>query len=189
MNRNLTHIHTLLAEVECFYGRVIRTTVHFEALSVTIENGTNERISASTLKRLWGYVNDRHEPRQYTLDVLSKYIGQKDFKHFCQKIEENPENTSAFFTPKTIASSQLAVGDKLEIGWTPDRYLVLLYLGDNDFRVLVSENSKLEVNDEFLAANFMLGYPLYLSSVLRNTQTLPAFVAGSQGGLTVLNQL
>ncbi|MFR9533535.1 MAG: hypothetical protein SNG49_01705 [Rikenellaceae bacterium] len=52
MNLQLPNIKNLLATVEQYHARPIRTTVDFEALSITIEQQTSERISASTLKRL-----------------------------------------------------------------------------------------------------------------------------------------
>lgn len=189
MNSELPYIKSLLAAVEKYHLRSIRTTVDFEALSITIEQQTSERISASTLKRLWGYVSDRHEPRRYTLDVLSKYIGHRDFDSFCAKIDADPTNGSIFFAAFTLSSELLTVGDRVEIGWSPDRHLVLEYLGKNRYKIRESLNSKLIVDDEFTALSFMLGYPLYLSSVERSGKILPSFVAGSNGGLTIVSML
>ncbi|MFI3287884.1 MAG: hypothetical protein R3Y61_05330 [Rikenellaceae bacterium] len=103
-------INDLLRQVEQYHVRPIRTTVDFEALSTVIEHQTSERISASTLKRMWGYVNDRHSPRRYTLDVLSKYIGARDFGEFCEKIDAEGLSDSDFFSPFIISSNETAVG-------------------------------------------------------------------------------
>ncbi len=185
----LPYIKGLLAAVERYHTRPIRTTVDFEALSITVEQQTSERISSSTLKRLWGYVSDKHEPRRYTLDVLAKYIGHRDFEAFCAKIDNDPENGSHFFNSFTLSSEDFNKGDRVEIGWLPDRYLVLEYLGAMRYRVCESQNSKLEVDDEFVVVSFMVGYPLYLSSVERCGEILPSFVAGRKGGLSILAML
>lgn len=189
MNSQLPYIKNLLAAVEKHHSRSIRTTFDFEALSVTIEQQTMERISASTLKRMWGYVNDKHEPRRYTLDVLSKYVGYKDFQQFCDMIDADPENGSNFFTAFRLTSEDITTGDRVEIGWSPDRYLILEYMGENRYRVSQSLNSKLIVDDEFVSVGFILGHPLYLSGVERKGEVLPSFVAGSSGGLTILSML
>ncbi len=181
------YIKSLLDAVEQYHARPIRTTVDFEALSITIEQQTSERISASTLKRLWGYVADKHEPRRYTLDVLSKYIGHKDFETFCQWLSDQKLSDSDFFTSKRIVSAELEQGARVEIGWSPDRYIVLKHLGDCRFRVESAENSKLAVDDEFSVAAFMLGYPLYIPSVVRGGALLSSFVGGKSGGLTTLS--
>ncbi len=189
MKSTLPYIKSLLAAVERYHSRPIRTTVDFEALSITIEQQTSERISASTLKRLWGYVSDKHEPRRYTLDVLSKYIGHKDFEQFCAKINADPDNGSNFFGSFTLSSLDLSVGDRVELGWSPDRYLVVEYGGDNRYTIITAQNSKLVAGDRFTALSFMLSYPLYLASVEREGVILPSFVAGSNGGLTIISML
>jgi hypothetical protein len=72
----------LLDEVEQKYGRRIATTTDFESLSVVIEHQIGEMLSASTLKRLWGYVSLNPTPRIATLDILSRFVGHKNFKAF-----------------------------------------------------------------------------------------------------------
>ena len=73
-----------------------------------------------------------------------------------------------------------------EIGWPPNRYLQLKYLGNNHFVVAVSLNSKLQKGDEFVASVFELEQPLHLPYIMRNGERLPAFIAGRNGGLTTL---
>ncbi len=189
MTNSKPQIQSLLREVEIYHARPISTTVDFEALSIAVEHQTNERISASTLKRLWGYVADSHSPRRYTLDVLSKYIGRKNFDEFCEWLSSLNLSDSDFFTPHQVSSSDLEVGARVEIGWNPDRYMVLEHLGAGRFRVESSQNSKLIVGDEFLVVTFMLRYPLYIPSVLRGGDLLPSFVGGRNGGLTILSIL
>lgn len=77
----------------------------------------------------------------------------------------------------------------VEIGWNPDRYIILRYMGENRFRVQSVKNSKLVEGDEFSVATFMLGYPLYIPSVVRCAEILPSFVGGKSGGLTILSVL
>lgn len=52
-----------------------------------------------------------------------------------------------------------------------------------------SVNSKLAENDEFSVAAFMLGYPLYMPTVVRGGKLLSSFVGGKRGGLTILSIL
>lgn len=52
-------------------------------------------ISLSTLKRLWGYVPYTSRPRLTTLNILSRYVGYRDFSAFCEALQEEdikPEN-------------------------------------------------------------------------------------------------
>ena len=77
MRKEIPELNALLSEVERKYGRRIATSTDFEALSVVIEHEINEMISASTLKRLWGYVSSNPSPRVSTLDILSRYVGSR----------------------------------------------------------------------------------------------------------------
>ncbi len=62
MAKIVPELNYLLAEVEKRYGRRLSTSADFEALSVVVEHESGELISASTLKRLWGYVTLKPTP-------------------------------------------------------------------------------------------------------------------------------
>ena len=62
----------------------------------------------------------------------------------------------------------------------------LTYKGSNIFEVTENTNSKLATGDEFEAAVFMLGYPLYVPRVLRGGEYTPSYIAGAGNGLTLL---
>lgn len=69
------------------FGLEMTTSRDFQDCSQKIFERTHINISVSTLKRLWGYVKcaENYTPSPYTLDVLSKSVGYKNFKTFCQK--------------------------------------------------------------------------------------------------------
>lgn len=176
-------LNYLLAEVERHYGRRLLSSSDFEALSVVIEHECGELLSSSTLKRLWGYVSLKPIPRISTLNVLSRFIGMRDFEAFRQSIKDNASYVSRYFSTKTVCSSDLGKGTEVIIGWAPDRIVHLRYEGDGTFTVTSSENSKLVEGDSFQAESFMLGYPLYIPRILRNGEYTLAYIAGTQDGL------
>ena len=75
-------IEELKSLVEQKYGKILATTTDFEEFSLYLEKNTCGTISPSTLKRLYGYVSDNHKPRMVTLDVLSQYIGHRNYMEF-----------------------------------------------------------------------------------------------------------
>lgn len=186
MSKEIPELNELLNEVEKRYNRKISTTTDFEALSVVIEHEINEMISASTLKRLWGYVSSKPIPRASTLDILSRYIGKRNFLDFCDYLKSNATVESGNFTSKFITASELNPGDQVTIGWNPNRLVELIYLGSFRFKVMRAENSQLIENDEFEATSFSLGYPLYIPFIIRNGEKLPSYIAGSINGITTL---
>lgn len=186
MGKQIPELSYLLSEVEKHYGRRLATSTDFEALSVLIERETNDMLSSSTLKRMWGYVTKHPVPRVTTLDILSRYIGHKDFRAFCSSLRDSAEYESSFFSAKVIEVSSLKSGARVHLGWNPNRLVVLEYLGNFSFRVVSNENSHLMEGDEFTITSFMLGYPLYIPTILRAGENTPSYIAGQASGLTLV---
>ena len=184
--KEIPELQYLLELVEKQYGRKLSTTTDFESLSVIIEKTTGELLSSSTLKRLYGYVSLNTVPRKTTLDILSRFIGNRDYETFRISLSNDPQFSSRFFSAKTVTTSELKAGDRLRIGWPANRIVTLNYLGDDLFEVETSVNASLVKGDRFRQVSFMKGYPLYLSRILRDGDYTPAYVAGMNSGLNLL---
>ncbi len=185
MNIVKPEIKELISAVKARYGKSLGTSTDFGEFSLHLEKESGEIISVSTLKRLWGYVKDTHEPRGHTLDILSRYIGYKNFDDYCAWLKTSPVYNSSFFSTKQIASSELVVGQHVAIGWSPNRYLLLRYEGNSMYHIEESKASKLKAGDSFKAECFYMGYPLYLPYVIHENQRTRPFIAGRNGGLTI----
>jgi len=168
------------------FGSRLATTADFNRLAEDMRNSIGETCGCSTLKRIWGYVSGGTKPSISTLNILSRYIGYKGFAEYEAHLAQTEFKSSGHFQAESINASDLNIGEKLNLGWKPDRIVTLSYLGNNRFKVIESKNSKLQVNDEFEAGSFLTGYPLYLSGIYRNGQKTEAYVAGRDGGITIL---
>ena len=184
--KEIPELQYLLELVEKQYGRKLSTTTDFESLSVIIEKATGDLLSSSTLKRLYGYVSLNTVPRKTTLDILSRFIGNRDYETFRISLSNDPQFSSRFFSAKTVTTSELKAGDRLRIGWPANRIVTLNYLGNDLFEVETSVNASLVKGDRFRQVSFMKGYPLYLSRILRDGDYTPAYVAGMNSGLNLL---
>ena len=153
-------------------------------MSEAISGEVGETISNSTLKRLYGYDDYSSTPSPVTLDILSRYAGYAGFRDFCDAMRKDPAFVSGFISSEAVEVSALQAGDRVEIGWNPNRLVELKYLGDNRFRVVSSSNASLQEGDEFEALAFIKGYPMYLSHIDRAGGQTPMYVAGIQDGLT-----
>lgn len=189
MNIYKPEIAELLILVEKKYGKALRTTTDFDELSFYLQKNSYGLISTSTLKRLWGYVNDVHTPRMQTLDLLARFIGFDFFSAFCSYLKSSSAYNSSFFSAHQIMTKELVPGMEVEIGWSPNRYLRLLYRGNTLFEVQEAKQSKLQKGDCFEAATFLEGQPLFLPYVLRDGVRTSPFIAGRNGGLTLLNRI
>ncbi len=180
-------IEELKSLVEQKYGKILGTTTDFEEFSLYLEKETGSRVSASTLKRLYGYVNDDHKPRMVTLDILSQYIGHKNYMGFTQWLKTSTKYNSSFFKANQLISNELEAGTKIAIGWSPNRLLELRYLGESTYEVEKAENSKMQVGDRFVTGCLIKEQPLYLPYIERGGERTASFVAGRNGGLTLIN--
>lgn len=183
---NTPEIEELKSLVERKYGKVLGTTTDFDEFSFYLKKKTGKTVSSSTLKRLYGYVNDDHKPRTVTLDVLSQYTGHKSFHDFTTWLKKTTKLNSSFFMSTQLISSELEVGTEVVIGWSPNRLLTLHYLGESTYQIIASENSKLKVGDKFVTGCFIKGQPLFLPYIEREGERTPSFVAGRNGGLSII---
>ena len=182
----IPELQALLEEVEKEYGRPVKTSKDFYILAALIEHQCREVVSSATLKRLWGYVSLQTTPRKQTLDILSRFVGYKDFSDFRASRVGKMEETSGFFDITYLAAEDVPEGKVLRIGWEPNRLLRLKRTGDISFEIIESHNSKLLAGDRFEASCFFKGLPLMIPVVVRGEKNLPAFVAGRTKGLNLL---
>ena len=181
-------IYELRLRIETSIKRKIQTPADFDFLRGIIWERTHEQISTSTLKRLWGYVDGVDNARNSTLNVLSKALGYENWDAFILKLKSENVDNSDLVMSESMSSSDLKIGDRLMIAWQPNRVCLLKYLGDNQFEVMESHNSKLKVGDTFRCGLFILGEPVYINDLRQNNGTgePKLFVIGNKSGLTKL---
>ena len=81
--------------IEAVVERKMKTPKDFEFLSECIFEKFHERISPTTLKRLWGYLSETTTPRKSTLDILSMFVGYDNWKNFCRAYTESTEKSES----------------------------------------------------------------------------------------------
>lgn len=156
----------------------------FSALSSDIYARLNERISESTLKRLWGYVSMNPKPRLSTLDILSRYAGRQDFKELSEELRDS----SDFFTSTKVRCRDLEEGCILTVGWHPERRVRLLHHKGTEFEVLDGGSSKLCEGDLVCIQEFIVGQPLYVSNIRRGEMVFECYVAGKRMGISFVEE-
>ena len=147
MQKTNPEISELKQQIEESLGRKMKTSADFTFLSGAIWERTHENLSASTLKRIWGYVDGPDKTRNSTLIILSKFLGFKDWDGFMEHIGQ--DNGSDQVKNLHIKTDDLTVGDLVSVSWKPNRHCIFRYLGDYRFIVEQTENSKLKVGNTF----------------------------------------
>lgn len=185
-------IHALRQRVEARFGK--RLTVHadFVALSAEIEALQREHISESTLERVWQYSTRGCRTLSLrTLDVLAVYAGYTDWQAYCANNCLSDGTQSELFTCRAIYTEDLCIGDRLRIGWPPNRLCVIRYLGNNRFVAEDCENATMKEGDTFRCLQFQYGHPLLMQDFHRKTSDTCSrnYLVGRLDGLTRLEYI
>lgn len=193
IQRDIPQIIVLRERVESRFGKKLSVHADFLALVAVIEMEQRQHISESTLERVWGYSTRGYNTVSLrTLDVLSRYAEGCDWQEFCEKLASEGGCESELFDVEHISSSDLSVGDRLQIGWLPDRLCEVRYLGDNRFVAERCENSKMQRGDTFSCLQFALGEKVVLTDLHQAgtpENALKIYSIGRQNGLTTLRRL
>lgn len=186
-NQNIAMLRSL---VEASAGCKAVTSNDFIYIAGAIQGRINKHLGVSTLKRIWGYIDGYRSVRESTLDVLAQFVGYSDFKTFVvDYCESDAVRSSHRVVTQAYASSDIAVGMMVEIGWNPDRRLVLRHRGEGRYVVESSINSKVKVGDTFVVQNFILGHSLVLTQYRHGDEIPGLFSIGNKGGLTFVKVL
>ena len=171
--------------VENVAGFKMRTRQDFDFLATNIFNETRQMLSATTIKRFWGYLKEKEElkPRVSTFNILARYVGYADFETFCKYQSEGNECESEFILNKCLSARSLFKGDVVRLLWAPDRCVTIQYIGLCMFRVIGSRNSKLCENDTFICERIVENSPLLLSNLIHNNGEPVNYICGKRGGV------
>ena len=188
ISSEIPQIVSLRKCVEQRFGKHLAVHADFVALVAEIEMVLRQHISESTLERVWRYSTRGYATVSLrTLDVLSHYAEGCSWQQFCARLAEDTRCDSEMFDSEVIIASNLKIGDRLRIGWLPDRVCTLRYIGNNRFEAENCENSKLRNGCTLLCPQFALGKPAIMNDLYHNGEHLAkTYIAGQQHGLTIL---
>ena len=184
----------LLHAIEENTGLKMQRNHDFAYLSELIMTKCHEYVSPTTLKRMWGYINDQDsKPSKNTLNIIAKFLDFDDYMNFCnqyggggyfqQKGKHLVASQSEMFISNACLANELAEGDEVTVRWLPDRCCVFRCLGNNMFEVAKSRNAQLSVGDTFCCDLFAEGEMLKVYKLTHNGQSGMAYRAGKAGGI------
>lgn len=156
----------------------------FERLSEDIFARTRTMVSATTLKRIWGYIRYDYEPNVSTLDALAQFVGYLNYSTFCQQLpltDGVPSNT--VLSRHINVLKDLSEHDEITLYWAPNRRCLIHYLGNQKFVVKESEYTRLLPGDTFICGLIIEGEPLYLNHLVQTGYPPTNYVCGKKGGI------
>ena len=175
-------IETLKRAVEEAVDMIPLHDRHFHTLRKVIFERTGQYISSTTLKRLWGYLNEPFNPRETTLSILAKTVGYDNWNLFQNRDLQEQSETKISSSPKLNeyinVLEDLNIRDRVLLFWHPRRECIVRYLGDMQFEVEEVKNTNLQPGDIFTTHMIMSGHPLYLSNLKREDMKPMAYICG-----------
>lgn len=168
-------------EVESLLGHSLTTSADFEDLSRRIFRKTHEQISPTTIKRIWGYLREDVTPRKGTLDTIAIFCGYRSYQDLLNADDDSQSNE---VFSRTLASSDLRVGQQVLLTWPPGRRCVIRYEGYGIFRVIEAHRTKLNSGDTFRCHLMVEHQPLILVELVHNGEKNIQYVAASKDGIS-----
>lgn len=147
-------------------------------------------IGETTVKRMLGLVGEtsperNRTPHVSTMDILAKWLGYDNYKALLREIGEQ-DYSSEFTSIESIEVAKLDDGTQVQLRYEPWRTIVMTYLGDGEFMVNESKNSKLIKGDRIRLTHLALQQELLVGEVIRDGRSLGGYRGAKDGGLTSL---
>ncbi|MDE6559892.1 MAG: hypothetical protein K2K75_00775 [Muribaculaceae bacterium] len=177
-------LNRIRKEVEKRLSFPIKAPDDYTRLSDMLKDEGYGSVSATTLKRIWGYISDtgsEYRPNAYTVTALCRLIGFKDLEEFRAS---DSSIQSREYTGKFVESRNLPEGAEVEIRWQPNRICRLRHMHATLFTVESVENSSsLREGDVVECVCFTQHAPVFFR-IFRGQQLPITYVAGSANGVT-----
>ena len=176
--------------VEQKFGHQIRYPRDCDALALHISTVCKTGLSGSTLKRLFGFTKRKgnEQPRLYTLDIISDYLGHKGWEELATKLIKGDVDTN-FVAMDELLPSKLKKGETIQIGYEPGKEITLQYMGKGQFSVTASNDGKLCVMDVVKFQKAVLHYPLMINEVTHTGNNAGQYIAGRISGITYIRKI
>ena len=172
-------------KIEEKFGHQLRYSKQCDALAAHITEVSKLTISPSTLRRLLGFVKNKAQPRDYSLDILAAYVGHKSWAHLLATLDGNREQPEKMI--EKLSATQVKRGQTIQIAYEPGK-LVEIEKAGVGFTVLSTNDKKIQLNDEVNFRIIELHYPLTFSSVMRSGKSIGRVQVATVSGVTAIKK-
>ncbi len=175
-------------KIEKEFGKgAIRYAKDCDALANAINTKCNCKVSSSTLKRLFGITKSgMGEPRTFTLDALANYIGHDTWDDMIRDITKAGKKKTQPL--QTLIPKSLNKGAKFYIGFSPLSYIVIEYISNNRFRLLLQHRTTLLADDILEIPKVETHVPLLIKKIIRHDILHAEIILGKISGVTEIKK-
>jgi len=172
--------------IEERFGHPVRYSKQCEALASHISEVCGTTLSASTLRRLLGFMKaGKQEPRLYTLDLIANYLGYKTWDKLFASFDKEGATQEKFIDK--LKPEQVKKGETVQINYAPGKNIEIRKLGEL-FKVISSNDKKVLVNDEVKFTIAELHYPLAFTDIQRQGNSIGGLQVATVSGITSLKK-
>ena len=82
-----------------------------------------------------------------------------------------------------VTAESLSPGDVLIVEWFKDKMCEMEFLGDYRFKVTLTQNIKLRVNDVLTLHSVTVGLPLSVSMINRGNKVIAGYIGAKSNGV------
>jgi hypothetical protein len=127
---------------------------------------TGRRLGVTTLKRLFGNIEDERKPILYTLNTLAMYLGFNSWEEYNSK---HSFDSDYDYSDDTVYLSQLMPDTLIEVAYLNRvvTFRVILHDGIKALKVESSANSSLQVGDIVVLYSLKEGTCIEATQVIR----------------------
>ena len=159
----------LRIRIEMRFGKPIRYAKDCEALASAVSKFCNEKISATTIMRLFSILKSKTKPRLFTLDLVSQYAGFDSWEAAVNNSDLNEDYHAGQIDKLAFNSLHL------------NQIVKIKYLGSLDFETTMVKNSKLHVGDILTILCIQHNFPFICENVTRQGKELGKYIGGKAG--------
>lgn len=164
------------------YGDKVKYSKQATSLAAAISSKCKCRISATTVKRLFGFIPGTETARLWTLDIIACYCNYESWDDLVADIvESDVKKTSEI---EMVVSKKLKHGVRLKISFGKIPCIDIEYLGKNHFRLLQQEKTTLLAGDILEITKVELNLPLLVKKIQRDEVVHSSTIVGSITGVT-----
>lgn len=111
--------------------------------------------------------------------MLCRYVGCEHWNAFVVSLHKQSSRESDVISDgASIKVEDLAPGDRIRIGWLPDRICIVEYVGGRTFKAIDTRNSTLQIGDTFECSVMLKNYPLFVDNLVHGGEHCQRYSIG-----------
>lgn len=156
-----------IKQIKTKSGLLLDQAKDISVLAGMIFADTGRNIGVTTLKRLFGTINDSRKTNEYTLNTIAMYLGYATWQKYTEA--NSIDSVWNFSEDETYHVQELAVGANVCVEYLNRKvsFVVIQRDGINVLEVVSAKNSSLQQNDILYVHKISVGKILQADKVIR----------------------